>query len=374
MDCTINSEVFARDFNRVAAIAPTRSPRESLCSIKVTITNDHAILEATDTETSVRVLSHCLSGVKQTGVVLIPAALGSKIFRKLASDTFRMTVSKNGMSVVADKAKFQIACHNVDEFPSISPTPNDHSLAVPVRVFADAVRATSFAVDIESSRYALGSVLFEHDDDEFSAIASDGRRMSVFRHSVECRYPVFPVGQTLVPVKAAVQLSRIVKSAGEEIVEMSVSKNEFVVKCGDVVACARLMEGRFPAWRQVFSTSSVGDYHEAIIPAAEFSDLIQMASVVTKEDSRGILLAFSENKLQVKSSNSEVGETDLSAEISYTGVDVELQLDCSYLSDGCRVVGSDGDVVLKVKKPALPIFVEDGRGFCYLVQPMVRKG
>ena len=114
------------------------------------------------------------------------------------------------------------------------------------------IRRTIFATDNESSRYALGGVLLEMAADKITGVGTDGRRLA------KMEVPAQGVGghqtgdsMTIVPTKAMQLIERALTDGDAEI-QIAARANEVLVRSPRATIYSRLVEGRFPKWRDVF--------------------------------------------------------------------------------------------------------------------------
>ena len=123
---------------------------------------------------------------------------------------------------------------------------------MPARVLSQIIRRTTFATDNESSRYALGGVLIELTADKITAVGTDGRRLAMMEA------PAQSVGghatgdnMTIVPARSMHLIEKILTEPDAEI-HIAARANEMLVKSPRATLYSRLVEGRFPKWRDVF--------------------------------------------------------------------------------------------------------------------------
>ena len=123
---------------------------------------------------------------------------------------------------------------------------------LPARFFREVVRRTAYATDNESSRYALGGVLME-----LTANQIDGRG---HRRPPPGRQegPAKSVGghvtgdnTTIIPTRAMQLLERALAD-NEDNIQLAARENDVLVKSGRATIYTRLVEGRYPEWRDVF--------------------------------------------------------------------------------------------------------------------------
>jgi DNA polymerase-3 subunit beta len=80
--------------------------------------------------------------------------------------------------VRGDRSRFNLPGGDPAEFPAVATFGEAKFHEVPARLFRELIRRTIFATDTESSRYALGGVLLEMDENKITAVGTDGRRLA----------------------------------------------------------------------------------------------------------------------------------------------------------------------------------------------------
>lgn len=99
--------------------------------------------------------------------------------------------------------------------------------------------------DSENSRYALGAVLLERDATEWVAVACDGRRLV----ALPIGPGTFPLS-LLIMAKHCEVLAACHKATGRDGM-LWTGENDWRVEMGNTIVGGRLVEGRFPKWRDV---------------------------------------------------------------------------------------------------------------------------
>lgn len=167
------------------------------------------------------------------------------------------------------------------------------------------------AADDESSRYALGGVLLEMPEGEpLVAVATDGRRLHAARFTPASAEGTFlgPQAGCIVPARLFAMTARAIRAAaraglgltgrrlgaavaGEPVV-LATNGREITLAwasgCGrvQVLARARLMEGRFPRWRDC-----IPNRPEAVENGADWGDLARWCRGVVKATSEAATAA-----------------------------------------------------------------------------------
>jgi len=367
MKLTCEREKLLHGFQTVAGIAPSRSPKAILQNVKLEATSGHVTLVATDLEVGIRTE---LSGfeVEADGDVLLPIGRFGAILRESPDEKLLMESDGRKILVRGAQSEFQLPAADPDEFPTVSAFEEQVYLTLPVRFFREMIRRTVFATDTESSRYALGGILMEVSPEGITAVATDGRRLARQQGPVE-------VGEgyqgsenaTIIPSRAMTLMERALTD-NEDNVMLAARENDVLVKSQGVTIYARLVEGRFPKWRDVFPR--MDDALQLEIAAGPFFAAVRQAAIVTSEDRRGVEFTFGEGRILLAGHGAERGESHVELPIAYDGAEVRVILDPRYLNDFLKVLEPDKVFTLAIKDPESAVVCTTDDGYAYVIMPL----
>jgi DNA polymerase-3 subunit beta len=350
-----------------SAVVPARSPKPVLTNVKLEAASGSAVLSATDLEVGIRTE---IEGVETSapGAVLLPSARLSAIVRESAPGTVFEIYSDGTASVVkAPRSEFRLPAEDPMEFPSVATFPSDPCFELSTPLMRELVKRTVFATDNESSRFALGGVLLELTATGVTAVGTDGRRLAKMEGPAAAVNGSPADAQPIVPARAMQLVERCLGNA-DAPVHVAVRSREILVKTGATTISARLVEGRFPRWRDVFP-----DRPEAMrvsLVAGPFLAAVRQAAIVTSEQSKGVDFAFETGQLVLSGRSAESGESRIELPIEHTGAAVRIKMDPRFVSDFLRVL--DGGVNLSVEltdaQSACVCRTEDGYG--YVIMPL----
>jgi DNA polymerase-3 subunit beta len=374
MHVTVRRKEFLAAFGRVSPAAPSRSPKAILCNVKFTASDDPevgATLAATDLETGIR---HRVSGVTvlSPGSAVLPTAKVQSILSSCGDAELDISVDDGKIVIVGERARFNLPSENPDLFPEIPSFPEGGYHAVAAGDMRKMIRRTTPCCDPESVRYALGGCLVELSDDSITMVATDGRRLA------KVVAPAEPVGGATAPVKGPVIPMRALKLIDKNLDGPDVlvhlafqGGSAALVRTSDgaTTIFSRLVEGRFPAYRDVIPDSV--DF-QIPLDVAELRAAVEQASIVVSEESRGTDFAFTRGKLTLSSQAADVGSSRVEMATGHDGPDVEIAFDCRYLSDALKTM-DDGSTVtagLTDHKSAAKFTTDDGG--ILIIMPLTR--
>ncbi len=350
-----------------SAVVPSRSPKPVLTNVKLEASRDAAVLSATDLEVGIRIE---LEGVEVSapGAVLLPSGRLTAIVRESSPGTvFDIHADGSAAVVKAPRSEFRLPAEDPLEFPSVATFPSEACFELATPLVRELVRRTVFATDNESSRYALGGVLLELTPTAVTAVGTDGRRLAKMEGPAAVHGGTVAEGQPIVPARAMQLIERCL-GAAELPVQVAVRANEILVRTGGTTVSARLVEGRFPRWRDVFP-----DRPEAArvqLVAGPLLAAVRQAAIVTSEQSKGVDFSFEQGQLVLAGRSAESGESRVELPIDHAGQPVRIKLDPRFVGDFLRVL--DGGTTITVEltdaQSACVCRTEDGYG--YVIMPL----
>ncbi len=285
MKVTCNRESLLAAFQTAAAVAPSRSPKPILQNVKFEVSESAAIVLATDLEVGVRTIVPEVD-VQVPGSAIFPVARFGSILRESSDEQLRIEADPQGTIVRGERSEFRLPGENPHEFPAVADFTESKYHELPARLLKELIRRTVFATDNESSRYALGGVLLEFLPDKIIGVGTDGRRLA------KMEVPAQSVGghqsgdsMTIVMTKAMTLIERALTDP-EATIQISARANEVLVKTPRTTLYSRLVEGRFPKWRDVFPQRAGAAKIELTV--GPLYSAVRQAAIVTSEESRGI--------------------------------------------------------------------------------------
>ncbi len=349
------------------AVVPTRSPKPVLTSVKLEAAPGSVVLSATDLEVGIRIE---IDGVETAapGTVLLPSTRLMAIVRESGPGTVFDIHSEGTAAVVkAPRSEFRLPAEDPLEFPSVATFPTGEYFEVAAPLVRELVKRTVFATNSESSRYALGGVLVEFSPPGVIAVGTDGRRLAKMQGPVEGRDGVQPDLQPIVPARAMQLIERCL-GAADQPVHIAVRSNEILVKTGGTTISARLVEGRFPRWRDVFPDRP--DAVRVQLVAGPLLAAVRQAAIVTSEQSKGVDFSFESGQLVLSGRSAESGESRVELPIDHAGATVRIKLDPRFMADFLRVIDPSAAVSVEITdaQSACVCSTEDGYG--YVIMPL----
>lgn len=369
MKVTCEREKLLAAFQTASSIVPARSPKPILQNVKLEVSDSTATLLATDLEIGIRVE---VPGIEAevAGAAVLPTGRFNSILRESTDSQLQLEADNQGTRVRGERSEFKLPGENPAEFPAVASFEEEKYHEIPARLLREMIRRTAFATDNESTRYALGGVLIELTEDKITAVGTDGRRLA------RMEGPARSVGghqtgdsTTIVPTKAMHLMERALTDGDAEI-RLAAHANHVLLKSERTTIYSRLVEGRFPKWRDVFPQRT--DFARLELVVGPLYSGVRQAMIVTSEASRGVDFTFGDGKLVLSGRSAELGVSRVELPVAYDGPELTISLDPRYVNDFLKVLDPDKTFTLELKDAESAAVCSTDDGYGYVIMPLAR--
>ena len=369
MKIKIKREPFLNVFSIAAIVAPSRSPKTILQNVKLVATESSVRLTATDMEVGVRL---CLEDVEveTPGSAVIPVARLSAILRESSDEELNISADTNKILVTGKQSRFELAGQNPEEFPEVADFYEENYFEIPASTLKELIKRTLFATDAESSRYALSGVLLETAEDSLIAVGTDGRRLAKMEAKITNHGNAEASSAATIVPSRSMQLIERTLPTGDQTVQIAARENDLLVKHVNGVFYTRLVEGRFPKWRDVFPKRS--DSIRIDLPVGPMFSALRQAAIVASEESRGVDFTFKDGSLVLSNNTAEVGQSRIELPVSYDQEELTITLDHRYVADFLKVLQADKSFTFDVENGEQAAYCQTDDSYGYVIMPLSR--
>ena len=365
MKFVIPCDQFVSSLGVAARGVSTRSAIQTLSGVLVRAEGGRVELQATDMELGIRVSA--TAQAERDGEAVVPGRLLLDVVRALPKDELSLEYrsAQQDVEVVSGTAKFHLRTLPLDDFPKL-PEPGGSTMRVPSQAFVETINRVARSASRDETRPHLTGVLVSASGQELRMVATDSYRLSVKETALE--HPLDGELEANVPARTLQELGRIAgtEDADGEI-EIAALENQVVFTVAETVLSSRLVEGRFPNYRQLLPETFE---HELRLSTAELLEVVRRISLLAQKNAP-LRLAFSEGTLEVSAQTPDVGEASESLPVPFKGEPLEIGFNPEFLRDGLESAESD-ELILKLISPLRPGLIQSGDdgGFTYLVMPI----
>jgi DNA polymerase-3 subunit beta len=314
---------------------PTRPAKPILANCRI----GDGLISGTDLEVRIdRAIA------EQCEPFLVPHDRLLQIVKAATGDTVKLKASGTSVTVTCGGGKWELPTEDVLEYPTWEPVDLKAVCRLPADQFARAAKATTYACDPESSRYALGAVLIEVADGNPTWVATDGRRLACVETETD---QAVDDRQTLVPRRVLDIVASM--ATGDGSVQVEANAKEVRFDLDGTTVTGRIVEGRFPSWRDVLGEP---DGQATVLEVAELLGAVRAAAIVTSEQSKGVDLTWTSDTLVIHGQSAEYGESTVKCPLVAAGSTSTTKLDPRFLADFLRNIPSD-------EEPQVDIYATD---------------
>ncbi|GBD36009.1 DNA polymerase III subunit beta [bacterium HR36] len=371
MKAKFDREAFLQAANMVNSVVPSRTPRPILENLRLALDEEVARLQGTDLETMALTVELRGVEIEEPGEVLVPAARLVQMLRALTDEQVVLEGSAEGVKLAGEHSEYQLPVEDPQLFPEIAVFEEGECHQIQAEVLRRLVERVVFASAQESFRYAMNGVLWELDGEKVRLVATDGRRLAVADGMAVPHGQHKPQQAPIVPTRAMTILERNLGDPTEPVF-VRIRNQDCLFKTSRLTLHARLVEGRFPPYREVIPKNVVA---KVTLTAAPFLAAVKQAAVVADpERGQGVDLTFQKGRLLLEAASGDRGgRAKVQLPVDYTGEKLEIRFNPRFLIEMLSVLDADQEVVFEFQGREKAAGFRAGSDYLYVVMPMSRE-
>lgn len=310
--------------------------------------------------------------VETGGKIVLPANQLRNIVRELPDEDieFIVDLERYRADINCFNSEFTINGYNPEEYPQLPDVNIPTELEIPAGKLKKVIREVEFSTSSDQTEPVLTGALMvlKSDEDEIEMVSTNKYRLAYSRidneNNIEEKLSFVIPGSTIKEINNLLQ--------EEGTVKVKVNENYVSFNFNDVIIVSRLIEGDFPNFEQV-----IPDQKNATIKVNKenLKSAVKRASLIAKLDSNIISLETDDDKLILKSEESDSGSVYEEVAIQLEGENHKISIDASYLLDVLKVI-EEKKVNLDMIGPLKPLVVRKDKvdnDYIYLIMP-IRSG
>jgi len=338
-----------------------------LANVLLSVENNQLQLIGTDLELELRA-NVVLESDSVDGEITVPAKKLLDVCKSLPdSDLIEFSVSGNKATIKSGTNKFSLSTLPATEFPNIDESATLIDANLPQSSLRQIIEKTSFAMAQNDVRYYLNGLLVEFHADHLTSVATDGHRLAMSRFNLEHSLDVSETKQAILPRKGVLELLKLIKD-DDTNVSIGLGTNHFRATVDSFVFITKLIDGKFPDYNRVVPRNND---KSLVADRLSFKESLARASILCNEKFKGVRLQLSNGSAHIQANNPEQEEADIQIDVDYTGPDMEVGFNVSYLLDVLNSI--DGDQVsLQFADANSSLLVEEDNisQSAYVIMPM----
>jgi len=364
MNVKVTQENLHNALTSVSRVASQRSALPILSNILLHTEDKSLFLTATNLEIAIRV--RVAGKVEKDGRLAVPARLLNDFISSLPKGTLSLAKTKQfSLKVSMKNYESTINGFDPEEYPSIPAKAAGEMIKVESTKLKQALQQTTLAASTDEARQTLTGVYIHTANDHLYMVATDSYRLAEKKLAANKKSLSHNV-----PATTMQEVLRNLTDSSEEKVEITLSENQAVFDIGPAVIISRLIDGKYPDYKQIIPASSETT---AEVDREEFIAVVRVASLFAKESAGSITLKVQEDaqEISVEAVASQVGENTSSTPATVHG-DGEVSLNSRYLLDALQVMTSE-KVVFSLSgrhNPCVLKPLEKPADYLHLIMPL----
>jgi DNA polymerase-3 subunit beta len=329
---------------------------------------DGSEIIGTDLEVGIR---HRLIGVHADAPVkllLAPTRLRA-ILSTSDDDEIAFRVDGDKVRISGRRSEFTLASEDSSLFPSV---PTFDAAAYHEVAAADLrrmIRRCSPFVDVENTRYALGGCLIESEGQSMTMVGTDGRRLAKQVVSCTAVGDSTIAGLPVIPARALKLVDKVLEDDGPPV-HVATTDKAVLFRTESATIYSRLVEGRFPYYRQVFPSETTIKAHFEDL--ADLQTAVEQAGITCSEESRGIDWRFSDGVLRLSSQSADVGSASIEVVTCFEGSALEITFDSRYALQALQAIGDNVPTALELIDSKNAAVFRTTDSYCHVLMPLAR--
>ncbi len=331
--------------------------------VKITAQKKSVTIEATDLTIGVTIT--LLTKTIEEGCCVVPLKSFFAQLNTLTQEELEIKVAGSNIEVIAKTTRLSFSVGDVNDFPEL-PQIKGQKWVLPKVVLNKACVLVLPSVAKDQVRPILSSVLFIQNDEGTEVVATDGIRLSVYKHQIG----KMPISQILLPGRAVVEMNKILESGDSDEVEMIISEEQQILntQIGNIRIFSKLVAGEYPPYQKIIPNSFQTTLK---LDRAELEENVNRSILTGGKESGYFQLVIGTDKTTFYTKNRS-GESIESVILTrdLVGSSVEIAFNSRLVLDMLRSV-SDQEVKLSIGDPLRPaVFsAESEPGFKFVIMP-----
>ncbi|PID99182.1 DNA polymerase III subunit beta [Candidatus Saccharibacteria bacterium] len=361
MKLKVTQENLSKALGYVARVANNRGTLPVLANVLLSIENNRLKLATTNLEIAIS----CTIGaqVQNEGTITVPARLFQELVSGLPSGVIELEQDEQRLKISADQYKSVINGVSADEFPVMPAIEKGATLTISAQTMKEALQQVLFAASNDESRPVLTGVCVRSRDGALYFAATDSYRLAEKKlHELNQDIAV------LIPASALHDVLRVISDKDEDVTVLY-DEQQALFTVGDVEIVARLIEGNYPDYRKLISSTF---QTTATLSRAEFVNIVKVTSLFARESAGSVMVNVDEasNSIWVRAVASQLGENNATTSVKAEGSG-SITLNSRYLLEALQAMnGKDVTIGFNGKIEAVLLSDPTEDDYKHIIMPL----
>lgn len=339
--CTQND--FKTNLSLVSRAVPSKPTHPVLANVLLSADEEKQRVSLTAFDLSLGIRTSFAATVETGGTLALPAKLLNDIVSRLpeAEITIDDEAGEYLATLTVSGGRYQVRGMGTEDFPELPNVENGQTIYLQPDALIDGLQGSLFATSTDETKQVLTGVHLTSQNDGLEFAATDGHRLAVVETLAvppsveETAEPITELNVT-VPGRALRELERMLgMRQSTPSIALNFDRSLVVFELGDQRLTTRLIEGQYPAYRQLiprqFSRS-------VTIERKQLLSTLERVSVLTDQKNNIVKAQLDSDRqtLALAVEAQDIGSGRESIPIQFSGDDIEIGFNVKYLMDSLK--------------------------------------
>lgn len=340
--CTQND--LNANLSLVSRAVPSKPTHPVLANVLLTADEDQQRVSLTAFDLSLGIRTSFAATVEAGGSLTLPAKLLNDIVSRLPETeiTIDDEAGEYLIAITVAGGRYQVRGMGTEEFPELPTVENGQTIYLPAEALIAGLHGSLFATSSDETKQVLTGVHFTSKNDGLEFAATDGHRLAVVQTEAAldgeeeaAAEPITELNVT-VPGRALRELDRMLGTRqSTPSVTLHCDRSLVVFEIGDQRLTTRLLEGQYPAYRQLIPSQFS---RSATIERKQLLSALERVAVLTDQKNNIVKAKLDSDKqtLALAVEAQDIGSGRESIPIQLSGDDIEIGFNVKYLMDSLK--------------------------------------
>lgn len=370
----------------VSRAVPSRPTHPVLANVLLRVDVDSQQVKLTAFDLSLGIRTSFPAQVEEGGELTLPAKLLNDIVSRLPGGQIGIDDEAGEFiaTITAVSGRYQVRGMSSEEFPELPAIDDGQTIYLPPDILIDGLHATLFATSADETKQVLTGVHLTGKKDGLEFAATDGHRLAMVEtlnqppdnNEEEEEVDTEDKLSVTVPARALRELERILgmrqgqNSEQPQPIGLRLDRSQVVFECGNQRLTTRLLEGQYPAYRQLLPN---GFIRSLSVDRKQFLSALERISVLADQKNKTVKATLnSDNQTMTLSvETQDVGNAQELIPIQFSGESIDIAFNVQYLMDSLKNLSTQ-EVQMELNTGLSPVVIKPlgGAKATHLIMPV----
>jgi DNA polymerase-3 subunit beta len=367
MKFSVTSGELQKSLASIGSVVPSKSALPILENFLFDLSNGELKITATDMEVSM-IVAMPVKGA-QKGKLAVPAKKLMDTMRALplTQVEFQADTDNNKVEMKTDNGEYKLSGESSENYPSVPDLEKGKGITIQNEALRRLISKTSFAASTDELRPAMTGILFQINDKEIRAVATDGHRLvRVINSSFSTDSKP---AEIIVPAKALNLFERVLESADST---MTFDETHAVFTTGSITLVSKIIQEKYPNYESVLPLDNTKKLR---VSREQLLSSVKRTSLYASSTNHQVRFSLKKNSITISAEDIDFGsEAHETLTCDYSAEPMDIGFNSGYIVEVLSHLES-AEVEFSLSTPARAVTIKpetqpQGEDILMLVMPV----